>query len=75
MMNNPFAVEQAKNAAARLLAEEHKDPLERAYRLALGRAPSAGERAVATKFLERNPGAWAALFQSLFASADFRFLE
>jgi cytochrome c553 len=75
MMNNPFAVEQAKHAAARLVDEKQSDPLERAYRLALGRSPSAGERAIATKFLEMHPGDWAAVFQSLFASADFRFVE
>ncbi|MBA4066135.1 MAG: hypothetical protein C0501_20940 [Isosphaera sp.] len=81
MMNNPFAVEQAKHAAARLLAEAHPDDaarVVRAYRLTLGRAPTAGERAVAAKFLAAQPdpkAAWAALFQALFASADFRFIE
>jgi hypothetical protein len=75
MMNNPFAVEQAKHAAARLVAEKRADPLKRAYGLTLGRSPSEGERAVAAKFLEKNPGAWAAVFQSLFASADFRYVE
>jgi len=78
MMNNPFAVDQAKHAASRLLAENHPDQatrIDRAYRLTLGRLPTAGERAIAAKFLEKNPDAWAAVFQSLFASADFRFLE
>jgi hypothetical protein len=75
MMNNPFAVDQAKHAAARLLAEKPADALERTYRLALGRSPTDGERAVAEKFLEKHPGAWAAVFQSLFASAEFRYLE
>ena len=78
MMNNPFAVDQAKHAAARLLSEKITDEdsrITRAYRLALGRLPTDGERAVATKFLEKNPNAWAAVFQSLFASADFRYVE
>jgi hypothetical protein len=81
MMNNPFVVEQAKHAAARLLAEPHADDVARvtrAYRLALGREPTAGEREVAAKFLaaQKDPKqAWATLFQALFASADFRFLD
>jgi hypothetical protein len=80
MMNNPFVLEQAKQAAARLLAENLPDDaarLTRAYRLTLGRAPTDGERAVAVKFLaERTPqDAWSSLFHALFASADFRYLE
>jgi len=78
MLNNPFAVESAKKAAARLLAEDLSNDtarLDRAYRMTLGRAPTAGERTVAEAFLEKNPGAWPAVFQSLFASADFRFVE
>jgi hypothetical protein len=82
MMNNPFVVEQAKHAASRLLAESHPSDDERvarAYRLTLGRAPTPGERSVAAKFLASQPGdpksAWATLFQVLFASADFRFIE
>jgi hypothetical protein len=81
MMNNPFVIEQAKHAAARLLAEGHPDDdarITRAYRLTLGRTPTDGERRVAAKFLgdQSDPKqAWAALFQVLFASADFRFVE
>ena len=49
----------------------------RAYRLALGRPPTGGERRVAAAFLKgREPTeAWAALFQALFASADFRYVD
>jgi hypothetical protein len=82
MMNNPFVVDQSKHAATRLLTEKHADDaarITRAYRLTLGREPSAGERAVAAKFLAdatRKPAdAWAALFHALFASADFRYVE
>ncbi len=78
MMNSPFVLDQSKHAAARLLAEKHADDaarLTRAYRLALGRAPTAGERAVAARFLEgkAEKDAWAALFHALFASAEFRY--
>jgi hypothetical protein len=81
MMNNPFVISQAKLAAERLLGESHDDDdarITRAYRLTVGREPTAGERSVAAKFLRTNTdpkAAWAALFQVLFASADFRFVE
>jgi hypothetical protein len=82
LMNNPFPVEQARAAAARLLAENHPTDdarLTRAYRLALGRAPTDGERRAALRFLANQSGdpraAWATVFQAVFASADFRYVE
>jgi hypothetical protein len=79
-MNHPFPAEQAKHAAARLLGEKLTDDaarVTRAYRLALGREPTAGERQVAARLLSsRDPKeAWALLFHALFASADFRFVN
>jgi hypothetical protein len=80
MLNNPFVREQAKAAAARLLAEKLPDDeprIARAYRLTLGRTPTAGESAVAARFLADRPpaDAWPALLQALFASADFRYVD
>jgi hypothetical protein len=82
LMNHPFVVEQARRAAERLLAEagmSEDDRIARAYRLTLGRAPTDGERRLAQKFLTADAGdpaaAWALLFQSLFASADFRYVN
>ena len=79
MMNSPFVLEQSKHAAARLLGEKHTDDGERitrAYRLALGREPTAGEREVATRFLKgKAKDAWTALFHALFASAEFRYVN
>ena len=80
MMNNPFVLEQAKYAAARLLEEPLPDDatrLTRAYRIVLGRPPTDGERAIAARFLNDHPpkDAWASLFHALFASADFRYVE
>ncbi len=78
LLNNPFVVEQSRQAAARLLAEVHDDEgrIERLYRLALGRLPDDRERQVARRFLRGRAGepaaAWSILFQALFASADFR---
>jgi len=82
LMNNPFPAEQAKAAAARVLAENLPTDdarLDRAYRLALGRLPTDGERAAMRRYLANQSGspaaAWAAVFQALFASADFRYVE
>jgi hypothetical protein len=81
LMNHPFVREQAKRAAQRLGAEKLPDDdarVLRAYRLALGRAPTAGESAVAKKLLRDTTNAteaWTDLFHALFASADFRYVN
>ncbi|MCS6866116.1 MAG: DUF1553 domain-containing protein [Gemmataceae bacterium] len=83
MMNHPFVIEQAQFAAKRLLAEKHPDDdarLTRAYRLTLGRAPTAGERTVAQRYLrgqteQAATEAWTAIFHALFASAEFRYVN
>ena len=80
LMNNAFVLEQARHAAKRLLEERHGDDrarLVRAWRLALGRAPTEGEAAVALRHLAASPGepGWASVFHALFASADFRYVH
>ncbi len=81
LMNHPFVRTQAQAAAKRLLAENLPDDearLQRACRLALGRAPTDGEKVVAKKCLskETDPvAAWTDLFHTLFASADFRYVK
>jgi hypothetical protein len=80
MLNHPFVLEQSKHTAARLLAEKHADDaarLTRAYRLTLGREPTAGEREVAQRFLKgkNEKDAWTAIFHALFASAEFRYVN
>jgi hypothetical protein len=81
LLNHPFPIEQARDAAARLLAEPLTDDaarLNRAYRRTLGREPTAGEREVMMRFLGRGDDpreAWAAVFHALFASADFRYVN
>jgi hypothetical protein len=81
LLNSPFVIEQSKAAAARVLAEPVSDDaarVVRAYRLALGRPPTAGEAKLAERFLASAPDpreGWAAVFQALFASADFRYVE
>ncbi|HEY1170126.1 MAG TPA: DUF1553 domain-containing protein [Verrucomicrobiae bacterium] len=83
LMNHPFVVEQAQLAAKKLLTEGGDDraKIERAYRSALGRSPTSGEREVALKFVtEAGDGkqaleAWGQFYQVLFASLDFRYLN
>jgi len=79
LLNNPFPAEQARHTATRLLAEDLKSDdarITRAYRLTLGREPTAGERQVAEQFVTRGgTDAWAAVFHALFASADFRYVD
>jgi hypothetical protein len=90
LMNHPFVQEQAKLAARRLLAQPARDSdkrIEHAWRLALGRPPTAQETAQVQAYLY-EPGTgideapessraarWAELFQTLFAHADFRYLD
>jgi len=80
MMNNPFALEQARFSATRLLTEPLTDDdarIVRAYRLTLGRDPNTSERDVAKRFLQKSntKDAWTTLSQALFASADFRYVN
>jgi hypothetical protein len=89
LMNNPFVLDQAKSAAARLLFENHANDtarIVRAFQLTLGRVPTSDERRIAERFLAaRLPArsvsegdqnaAWTALFQAIFASPDFRYVE
>ncbi|HEX7898534.1 MAG TPA: DUF1553 domain-containing protein [Planctomycetota bacterium] len=72
-MNSPFAKEHAAHAAARLAAETPDEAarIARAWRLTLGRAPSAKEVDIARRYLAKS--GWAGLVQTLFASIEFRY--
>lgn len=88
MLNNRFVIQQSDAFARRVMAE-HSQPAERvehAFELAYGRQPTAGERsatiAFARSFLstgvrsqESAAETWSAICQSLFAAAEFRFIE
>ena len=79
-------IRQAEGLADRLRAFEGDDAkrVDRAYRLALARPPTVGERDRALAFLrdfaKRSGGtdsaraAWSAFCQALFASGEFRYL-
>ena len=81
LMNHPFALEQARHAADLLLAGPTTNTntrIDRAYRLTLGRLPSGPERRLARACVEGSTDpldAWSTLFQALFASLDFRYLD
>lgn len=81
LMNHPFVADQARHAALRLLAEPELDltrRVERAYQLALGRLPTDAEALILRKFLadgETDEANWTVVFQTLFASADFRYVD
>jgi hypothetical protein len=81
--NAPFVIRQAEALAERLRAVEGGDArrVERAYRLAFARAPTDEERDRALAFLRAfavprsMPDAWSAFCQTLFASAEFRYVN
>jgi hypothetical protein len=88
LMNSPFVLKQSAEMARRLLEQkEMQDParVELAYRLTLGRRPSPSEAERIQKFLNDfrrtagdkdrgRIGAWMSVCQTLFASAEFRYL-
>ena len=83
LMNHPFVIDQARAASRRLLAgpdQSVDDRIERAYRWTLGRAPGDSERQAMQRFLDQDKsldaeGAWATVFQALFSSIDFRYVN
>ncbi|MCH2060944.1 MAG: DUF1553 domain-containing protein [Verrucomicrobiales bacterium] len=81
LMNNPFVRQQAKTAASRLLKDEpgnNEAKVNYAYQLTLGRSPSISETKAILDFLEpdeKPETAWTEVFQSLFASLNFRYLD
>jgi len=84
MMNNAFVIEQSRHAAERLWRElpkaEDATRIERAYRLALGRRPTAAEVKLARQFVGSAEETtrieiWGEFYQVLFASLDFRYID
>ncbi len=81
LMNSPLIVEHARHTASRVmgLGMDAQSRIEAAYQLILARGPSDGERGDAAAFLSEFPGnnqedVLAAFCQTLFASAEFRYL-
>jgi hypothetical protein len=81
VMNNGFVLENADRAAERLLREAtgERERIVRAYRLALGREPDSEEMNAVAQFLRETSGderhKWAQVFQAIFGSIDFRYVD
>ncbi len=80
LLNHPFIIEQSRIAAERALASSATDEerIERAFLTTLGRAPSEKERVISAAHVAdktKRVEAWSQLYQSLFGSMDFRYLE
>ncbi len=83
LMNHPFVLDQALRASRRLLAGPDRDDsarAARAYRWTLGRPPTPAERELVVRFVAGAAGvrpeeAWAMVFQALFSSVDFRYVN
>jgi hypothetical protein len=80
LLNSPFVMDNAKAAAARLLALPGLDDagrVEMAYRTAVGRLPTAKERQLVLAYVGQEPGgreaAWERVVQTLFGCIDFRY--
>jgi hypothetical protein len=87
MMNNHFVIQQS-DALARRVAGEKSRPVERlefAFLLVYGRPPTSAERSATASFVNsfapsasapaREAQTLTALCQSLFASAEFRYID
>jgi hypothetical protein len=85
LMNSPFAGEQSRRAAERLLADETDTAgrLDLLYERALGRLPDDTERRLALEYLEGADSAgqrqrlerWTGLCQGVIGCLDFRYTE
>lgn len=87
MMNNPFVIQQSEALAQRIRKSNSSSTaqVQQAFLLIYGRPPSTGERTATSAFIrnfvapaslrERDQATLAALCQSLFASAEFRYID
>ncbi len=81
MMNSPFIVDQSRKTAGKIAARASDSDtfVTTAFTQILNRAPATDERQAAAAFLQSlggpaEPKAAAALCQTLFASAEFRYI-
>jgi hypothetical protein len=87
LMNNPFVIAQSESLARRVIQskQSNADRIHEAFLLAFGRPASGGEREAMAAFIQQfepSPGAadpgvqkFSALCQSLFAAAEFRYID
>ncbi len=78
LMNNNFVINEAKYFAERLRKEAGEDvqkQVERGYRLALGRVPTAFERAKTAEFIQSSPNGLTEFCQALFNLNEFVYRQ
>ncbi len=82
MMNNPFVIEQSEALANRLKKADGnlKQQIDTAFAMTYGRQPTAGERQATARFIGSmrkivDDQAMVLFCQSLFASAEFRYID
>jgi len=82
MLNNPFVIDQSRVAAKRLIQDRQNrdERIDLAFETTLGRAPTDKERRLIADFLSDEQTSdsveeWTSVFQSLFGSIDFRYLN
>jgi hypothetical protein len=80
LMNHPMVMKQSQAAAEKLLSQEGGSKPQRlhiAYEQVLGRLPSEREAELAAHFVGDNmqPERWGLLYQTLFQSLDFRYVQ
>ncbi|MEO2015370.1 MAG: DUF1553 domain-containing protein [Fuerstiella sp.] len=85
LLNSPYMLEQSKVAAEHFLETQSVDAaaldamIDEVFRRTLGRSPTVGELKPLQSFLAEegvdSTDAWASVFQALFASVDFRYID
>ena len=81
MLNNSFIRDNSMDAAKKLIQDNNTDnssKIDNAYKKVLGRMASPNERQIIQDYLmsqEDELKAWGNVFQSLFSSIDFRFVN
>ena len=83
MMNNRFVLQQSESFARRIenKTSSRKGQIDYAFLLTFSRPPTAGERAAISSFIQKTAPttSWqntlVDLCQSLFASAEFRYVD
>ena len=80
MLNSSFIKENATSASKTIIMSQNisTSKIEEAYKIVLGRLPTAKENQIIENYLsseEDELKAWTNIFQSLFSSIDFRFVN
>ena len=84
MLNSPFTQDCAESAASKFLARSDSeqptaDKVNEVYLLCLGRTPTSQEKQLLVGFVDSSTAQtseiWTSVFQAMFSSLDFRFID